>query len=397
MIRKCFLLLVFIAVAAFAYPPNIEPVAVYGASDWNPNRIAVSNNGTIYLSDTEHNCVRVLSVDGTELSTIAISKPLAIGVASNGDLLVSHGTTVSRYSATGTFVGNLGAEFVRPSDMVTASNGSIYITDSKAHQVKVFNANGTLNFSFGTPGNGTGQFMFPAGITMNANETELYVVDQGNARVQVFTTTGAFVRSIGQFTYQQGGQWIYNGTFTRPQSIAVDAFGRIYVSDLYQGDLQILDAQGGFSGRILTDPQGAHLFMHLMDVAIVGNRLYTVSTLTNNVRAFEVTDIVLHSNDPAGMTHSFALENNYPNPFNATTRIRFSLNDEKNVTLSIWNSIGQQVAILENSRLAAGRYEYTWNTERSLGITSGVYFYKLTAKGNNGTEVDLVKKMLLVK
>lgn len=398
MIRKIIVfLLVSLAVFAFAYPPNIQPLAVYGGVDWHPNRIAVSSNGTIYLTDAENHCVRVLSVDGTVQQTFSIQKPLAIGVMPNGDLILSHGNQVSRFTPSGSLISHIGAgDFQKPNDLVISSSGTIYITDSRAHVVRVYNAQGAHLFNIGSAGNGNGQMMFPTGIALNANETELYVVDQGNARVQVFSTSGAYLRTIGQFTYQQGNQWVFDGTFTRPQSIALDPLGRLYVSDLYQGDLQILDSQGGFSGRIITSPEGQHLFFHLMDVAVVGNRLYTVSSLTNNVRVFEVTDIVLYASNPSEIT-TFALENNYPNPFNASTRIRFSLNEEKFVTLSIWNSLGQQVTVLENSRLPAGRYEYTWNSERHSGITSGVYFYKLTARGSNGKEVDLVKKMLLVK
>jgi len=65
---------------------------------------------------------------------------------------------------------------------------------------------------------------------------------------------------------------------------------------------------------------------------------------------------------------------NYPNPFNQTTTISFSMPISGNVSLKIFNVLGQEIDELINENLAIGSYSFQWNAEKQ---SSGVYFYKL--------------------
>jgi hypothetical protein len=85
----------------------------------------------------------------------------------------------------------------------------------------------------------------------------------------------------------------------------------------------------------------------------------------------------------------FELSQNYPNPFNPETKIKFSLPENAEVRLKIFDITGREAASLVNERLSAGTYEADWRAE---GFNSGVYFYTLTANGNT-----ITRKMLLVK
>jgi hypothetical protein len=85
----------------------------------------------------------------------------------------------------------------------------------------------------------------------------------------------------------------------------------------------------------------------------------------------------------------FRLYQNFPNPFNPNTNIRFSIPENGIVSLRIYNLIGKEVATLINERKSSGIYEVNWNAS---DCPSGVYFYKLTA--NDFTNV---KKMILLK
>jgi hypothetical protein len=80
--------------------------------------------------------------------------------------------------------------------------------------------------------------------------------------------------------------------------------------------------------------------------------------------------------------HTYALEQNYPNPFNPTTTINFSVPKTGIVNISVYNSIGQLVKVLTNDNYVPGTYQVTWNGTNSSGnlVSSGVYFYRLTAK-----------------
>lgn len=85
----------------------------------------------------------------------------------------------------------------------------------------------------------------------------------------------------------------------------------------------------------------------------------------------------------------FTLEQNFPNPFNPSTTIKYVIPEKTTVKLSIYNQLGQLVAILVNEEKGAGDYSIVWNAER---ISSGVYFYELkTDKYQN------VKKLLFLK
>jgi len=85
----------------------------------------------------------------------------------------------------------------------------------------------------------------------------------------------------------------------------------------------------------------------------------------------------------------FALYQNYPNPFNPATRIVYTIPKAGNVYLSVYNAIGEEVAVLTNSYKEAGTYEINFDAK---DLPSGIYIYKL----QNGIN-SITKKMLLVK
>ena len=89
------------------------------------------------------------------------------------------------------------------------------------------------------------------------------------------------------------------------------------------------------------------------------------------------------------ITTTFALEQNYPNPFNPSTTIRYSLPERSQVTLAVFNTLGQQVALLQNGEEEEGYHEVKFDGSK---LASGVYLYRMQA----GSCVE-TKKLLLVK
>ena len=90
----------------------------------------------------------------------------------------------------------------------------------------------------------------------------------------------------------------------------------------------------------------------------------------------------------------FALNANYPNPFNPSTVISYQLPKTSHVELSIYNRLGTKVSTIVQQSQPAGAHKIEWNGRDSNGrqLVSGVYFYRLTA----GTFTQ-VRKMLLMK
>lgn len=90
----------------------------------------------------------------------------------------------------------------------------------------------------------------------------------------------------------------------------------------------------------------------------------------------------------------FSLEQNYPNPFNPTTEIIYTLPKETEVTLAVYNTIGQKIATLVSEKQAAGEYRVRWLglDQNGKNLPTGIYFYRLDAN-----EFTATKKMVLVK
>ena len=91
----------------------------------------------------------------------------------------------------------------------------------------------------------------------------------------------------------------------------------------------------------------------------------------------------------------FSLSNNYPNPFNPSTKIQFTVPIGAELTLNIYNILGQTVATIHNGYAKPGTYELTWNGRDMNGklVPSGVYLYELDA----GAYFHAVKKMTILK
>lgn len=86
---------------------------------------------------------------------------------------------------------------------------------------------------------------------------------------------------------------------------------------------------------------------------------------------------------------SFRLYENFPNPFNAMTNIRFEIAGSGSVMLKVYNVLGEEVATLVNERKSVGRYSVTWDARDAA---SGIYFARMTVGGKHQ-----VRKLLLIK
>ncbi len=131
----------------------------------------------------------------------------------------------------------------------------------------------------------------------------------------------------------------------------------------------------------------------------VGNGAYngtnvspTINGMHNIIVQTAVYDTIVPfgiQNLNSGVPKTFGLHQNYPNPFNPVTKIKFDLPKQSQVTIRVYDLIGNEVALIHNGILSAGYYEADFNAS---GYASGVYFYKLETP-----DYTNVKRMILVK
>ncbi len=102
-----------------------------------------------------------------------------------------------------------------------------------------------------------------------------------------------------------------------------------------------------------------------------------------------VMPITSISGNGNGIPSDYSLGQNYPNPFNPVTKINFSIPKSSNVKLAVYDLTGREVEVLVNDMKAAGNYTATFD---GTTLSSGAYFYKITADGFTD-----VKKMMILK
>ena len=119
---------------------------------------------------------------------------------------------------------------------------------------------------------------------------------------------------------------------------------------------------------------------------------YTPSSSGERTITVDVSDML--GIDGLSLPTEFALHNNYPNPFNPVTNIIYDIPEVTDVTLEIYNVMGQRVRTLAQGSHEPGRYQIVWNATNDFGqgLSSGMYIYRIQA----GDFVS-VKKLVLMK
>ena len=120
------------------------------------------------------------------------------------------------------------------------------------------------------------------------------------------------------------------------------------------------------------------------------NRMLRIATHGNGAYQRKLASIPTSIEHEESAPSNFVLKQNYPNPFNPSTTIEFILAKPSEVSITIYNEVGERITSLINNQFkSAGYYEVKWKPKN---ISSGIYFYRLEA----GDFVD-VKKMMLLK
>ncbi len=161
------------------------------------------------------------------------------------------------WGGTGSGTGQLS----EPWGIVAASNGNVYVVDQGNYRVQEFGPLGNYITQWGSAGNGNGQFRFPYGIAVNSSGSTIYVVDTDNYRIEIFDQNGTYLN-------QWGSYGLSNGQFVGPAGVAVDSTGYVYVVDWIRNNIQKFDSNGNFQYLWGGSGNGNGLFNEPYDVAV---------------------------------------------------------------------------------------------------------------------------------
>jgi DNA-binding beta-propeller fold protein YncE len=213
-----------------------------------PQSGMTGSDGKVYVTDIANHAVFVFDeVDGKLLvwdmasTKLHFLTPIGIAEGANGNILVADAglARIVVLDREGKPIASFGERILtRPTGLARdAKRGRIYVSDTHAHDIKVFDDGGHLVQTISRRGEGDGELNFPTHLAFDHDR--LYVTDGMNARIQIFDAEGKPAGSFGQ-------RGIYFGNMTRPKGVALDADGNIYVVESYYDYLLVFDKDGNF-------------------------------------------------------------------------------------------------------------------------------------------------------
>jgi DNA-binding beta-propeller fold protein YncE len=175
-----------------------------------------------------------------------------------------------------------------PRGIAFASDGTIYVADSRNHRIQHLDTEGNVLHiwgSFADVGGGIapgGTFNEPWGVAVG-RDGSVYVADTWNHRVQKFTADGQFVKMWGYF-----GQGEAPEAFWGPRGLAVDSRNRIYVTDTGNKRVVVFDSNGNFVTQFGTSGFEVGQFDEPVGIAIgMDDKVYVADTWNQRVQVFQ--------------------------------------------------------------------------------------------------------------
>jgi predicted membrane-bound mannosyltransferase/DNA-binding beta-propeller fold protein YncE len=276
-------------------PPPIPTVSVPAASVTTigdgqleePTDVTVDASGNVYVSDSKNNRVQIFGSDGKLLRTLqptdanAWNQPWSVAVGADGSVYVSDtwNMRVSKYDANSSLLWQSPSTvgFYGPRDILALPDGSVLVADTGNKRIVKLSPYGDIVTSYGTAGNGQGQFNEPVGLALGPNG-DIYVADTWNGRVQHFDSN---LKYLSEFAVKGWG----SQEVTAKPFLVVLPDGRVIVSNPANARIELYDLQGkavaawelpnasnGTKARpvgMALDSQG---FLYVAD--ITGNRIF---------------------------------------------------------------------------------------------------------------------------
>ena len=299
MIRRASLILAFAAVliggdrstAADKKKPGPPPTLVWPLPPDSPRiRYVTSYHGLTDFKKSGTKWKALLIGPDTDQPTTQLMKPYGIAVARDGRVFVTD-TAARRvfvfdpHAKTVTFIGEKGPlKIVKPIGVAVDSADTVFIADATLKRVVGYRPDGTVAIAIGHEG----ELENPSGLAIDRARSVLYVADAKKHQVLSYSSTdGTFIRAIGK----RGTE---TGEFNFPTNLSVDRSGRLYVTDTLNFRVQIFDPSGTPVTSIGTQGDGPGHLNRAKGVGVDSEgHVYIADTSFNNFQIFDPDGSIL--------------------------------------------------------------------------------------------------------
>jgi hypothetical protein len=253
-------------------------------------------------------------------------------------------------------------------DITLSTDSLLYITDFNGNKIYKYNpVSGSYDILV------SDNLESPNGIVLDAENNRLVFVESYSGKIKAYSFTDSTVSTI------------VPNAFTGMDGITSDQFGNYYVSTWSTGSVYRYD-------KNFSDPPVRVSQNHNGPADIYFNQLtntLAVPNFNSNSITFVNISFTPIKETSGTLNKDFHLFQNYPNPFNPKTTISFTIPEGNNVTLKVYNILGNEIKTLLNEYKNAGKYSVYFDAS---ALSSGIYMYSLKAG-----DFTAVRKLVLVK
>jgi gluconolactonase len=277
-----------------------------------------------------------------------------------------------------------GKKLNSPNDLVVKSDGGIFFTDPPFNIPSGEKAELTFSGIYRISPSGNLQLLdssldLPNGICFSPDESKLYVNNSSQRIIYVWDV-------VNDSTIANKRPFASISPTGYADGMKVDAAGNIFCSGPL--GVWVFAPNGTVLDTILVPGQTTNCNWGDADRKTLyitsGNSVYRIRLTTTDVQ-----------NHGSVIPETFELYSNYPNPFNSTTTIRYTVPVRSKIALEVYNALGQKVVTLKRGELEPGSYDTVWNADAATGL----YFCRIVASSLDSPAWEDVRtgKMLLLR
>lgn len=381
-----------------------------------PEGVAVDASGNIYVADFNNHRIRKISPSGDvttfagsgtagaidDTGTLArFNNPSGIVIDALGNFFVSDYSNnkirkitptgvVTTVAGSGTIGSNDGqgisATFNAPYGLNIDTSGNIYVADTNNHKIRKIDTSGNVTTLAGTGLSGSidgdntvARFKNPSALAIDA-QGNVYVADYGNHKIRKITPTGDVSTLAGSGTLGSADGTGTAASFYRPNGIAIDPNGYLYVADLYNNKIRKITPSGdvstfagtGVAGYTDGDLSTAKFYRPIGITIDSNGDFYIGDTYNHRIRKITQT---LNSNNFNNSSNIKV----YPNPTNGS----FFIDSTEKITLTIYDILGK---IVYKNNSIIGK-----NSVNLSNLNSGIYLIHTKNETGKTKTIKMIK------